>query len=32
VRWDAPDLGVQWPDAERIISERDLELPALDDL
>jgi dTDP-4-dehydrorhamnose 3,5-epimerase len=31
VRWDDPVLGVEWPDAERIISRRDRRLPLLDD-
>jgi len=27
VRWDDPDLGIEWPEAERTISERDRALP-----
>ena len=30
VRWDDPAIGIDWPPAERIISERDLSLPPLD--
>jgi dTDP-4-dehydrorhamnose 3,5-epimerase len=30
VRWDDPALGIDWPAAERIISERDRDLPPLD--
>jgi dTDP-4-dehydrorhamnose 3,5-epimerase len=29
VRWDDPAIGVEWPEAERIISERDRGLPLL---
>jgi dTDP-4-dehydrorhamnose 3,5-epimerase len=32
VRWDDPSLGIEWPDAERIISERDRGLPLLGEL
>jgi dTDP-4-dehydrorhamnose 3,5-epimerase len=31
VRWDDPDLGIEWPEAERTISERDQGLPLLED-
>jgi len=31
VRWNDPSLGVEWPPAERIISERDRRLSLLDD-
>lgn len=27
VRWNDPDLGIEWPEAERTISERDRVLP-----
>jgi dTDP-4-dehydrorhamnose 3,5-epimerase len=27
VRWDDPSLGIEWPEADRIISERDRGLP-----
>jgi dTDP-4-dehydrorhamnose 3,5-epimerase len=30
IRWDDPVIGIDWPAAERIISQRDRELPALD--
>ena len=30
VRWDDPSLGIEWPEADRIISERDQRLPFLD--
>lgn len=29
VRWDDPAFGIQWPEAERIISERDLRFSLL---
>jgi dTDP-4-dehydrorhamnose 3,5-epimerase len=32
VRWDDPALGIEWPDAPRVISERDAALPLLTDL
>jgi dTDP-4-dehydrorhamnose 3,5-epimerase len=31
VRWDDPDLGIEWPEAERTISGRDQRLPLLAD-
>jgi dTDP-4-dehydrorhamnose 3,5-epimerase len=30
IRWNDPEIGIDWPAAERIISERDRELPILD--
>ena len=30
VRWDDPSLGIEWPEATRIISQRDRTLPTLD--
>jgi dTDP-4-dehydrorhamnose 3,5-epimerase len=30
IRWDDPGIGIDWPAAERVISERDRELPTLD--
>lgn len=33
IRWDDPDIGVEWPPTdERILSERDASLPALAEL
>ena len=29
VRWDDPDLGIEWPVAETIVSPRDARLPSL---
>ena len=29
VRWDDPDIGIDWPIAEPIVSEKDSNLPAL---
>lgn len=29
VRWDDPNLGIDWPEAERTISERDRTLPGI---
>jgi dTDP-4-dehydrorhamnose 3,5-epimerase len=29
VRWDDPDIGIDWPVADPIISERDTRLPML---
>jgi len=29
VRWNDPDLGIEWPEAERTISSRDRALPTL---
>ena len=29
VRWDDPELAIDWPEAERIVSERDRSLPTL---
>lgn len=31
VRWDDPALAIAWPEADRIIAERDLELPLFAD-
>ena len=31
IRWDDPDVGVDWPVAEPILSERDAQLPPLSD-
>ena len=31
IRWDDPDVGVDWPVAEPILSERDVQLPPLSD-
>jgi dTDP-4-dehydrorhamnose 3,5-epimerase len=29
IRWDDPTLGIRWPVAEPVLSERDRNLPAL---
>jgi dTDP-4-dehydrorhamnose 3,5-epimerase len=31
VRFDDPEIGVTWPEGERIVSERDRHLPLLSD-
>mgnify|MGYP002849612842 CR=1 FL=1 len=31
IRWDDPDLGIQWPVVDPILSDRDQELPYLND-
>nr|NIV32120.1 dTDP-4-dehydrorhamnose 3,5-epimerase [Anaerolineae bacterium] len=31
IRWDDPDVGIEWPVAEPILSARDAELPLLRD-
>ncbi|UCE05619.1 MAG: dTDP-4-dehydrorhamnose 3,5-epimerase [bacterium] len=30
IRWNDPDIGIQWPISEPILSERDAELPLLE--
>jgi dTDP-4-dehydrorhamnose 3,5-epimerase len=32
IRWDDPDIGIKWPTAGVIISERDASLPYLKEL
>jgi dTDP-4-dehydrorhamnose 3,5-epimerase len=32
VRWDDPDIGIQWPVREPIVSSRDRKYPLLRDL
>jgi len=32
VRWDDPDIGVEWPAAHPVLSEKDLKLPYLKDI
>jgi len=32
IRWDDPDLGIEWPVENPILSDRDREAPRLDDL
>jgi dTDP-4-dehydrorhamnose 3,5-epimerase len=32
VRWDDPDLGIEWPDEQAVLSERDAAAPCLRDI
>lgn len=32
IRWDDPDLDIEWPEGERIISPRDQSLPLMKDM
>ncbi len=32
IRWDDPDIGIAWPEGERIVSAKDRDLPYLRDM